>query len=102
MQATLNRFEKIEQWAEARDLIEGSTPEKQFIKLVEETGELAVGINKDDLVLIQDSIGDITVVLTILAAQYGMTIEECIEAAWQQIKHRKGKMINGVFVKEAT
>jgi hypothetical protein len=48
-----------------------------------------------------DGIGDAVVVLTILAAQHGVTIEECIDAAWDEIKDRKGRMIDGVFVKES-
>ena len=48
----------------------------------------------------KDGIGDAIVVLTILAAQLGIHVEDCIEAAWQEIKDRKGVMRDGVFVKE--
>ena len=84
----------------ARNLTEGSTPEKQFTKLIEEIGELATGLAKkrDDLVM--DGIGDAVVVLTILAAQRGVNIEACIDMAWDEIKDRKGRIIDGVFVKE--
>jgi NTP pyrophosphatase (non-canonical NTP hydrolase) len=94
-------FTKIRGWAEARNLVDGSTPEKQFTKLVEETGELAAGIMRQNKGAIMDGIGDAVVVLTILAAQHGVTIEECIDAAWDEIKDRKGRMIDGVFVKES-
>lgn len=97
----MEHFRNIRGWAEARNLIQGSTPEKQFVKLVEETGELAAGIARKNRGAIMDGIGDAVVVLTILAAQYGVTIEECIDAAWDEIKDRKGRMIDGVFVKEA-
>lgn len=95
------RFHEIREWAEDRNLIEGSTPDKQFQKLVEEIGELAAGMARANREKIMDGIGDAIVVLTILAAQQNMSVEECIELAWQEIKDRKGKMIGGVFVKEA-
>jgi hypothetical protein len=43
---------------------------------------------------------NLVVVLTIIASQYGWTIEECIEAAYQEIKDRKGKMVDGMFIRE--
>lgn len=95
------RFNDIRQWAHDRNLVEGSTPDKQFQKLIEEVGELAGGMARQHRGKIMDGIGDAAVVLTILAAQYGMTIEECIEFAWEEIKDRRGRMIDGVFVKEA-
>lgn len=94
----MNRFHDIRTWAAARNLIQGSTPEKQFVKLMEEAGELAGDLARGRSV--HDDIGDMVVVLTILAAQKGLTIEECIECAWDEIKDRKGRMIDGVFVKE--
>ena len=97
---TNEQFEKIRQWAEDRNLIEGSKPINQVSKLVEELGELATGVNKNKTDLIADGVGDAVVVLTILAKQCGMNIEDCIELAWNEIKDRKGKMIAGIFVKE--
>ena len=61
----------VKQWAVDRNLIEGSKPEAQCIKLIEEYGELARGIAKKDVALIKDSIGDTLVVCIILAAQLG-------------------------------
>lgn len=97
----MSRFHDIRTWAAARNLIEGSTTDKQFLKLVEETGEIAQGLAKNRPVEVYDGIGDVVVVLTILAAQCGMSIEDCIEHAWNEIKDRKGRIIDGVFVKEA-
>ena len=148
---------KIAQWAKDRNLILGSTPQKQFIKLMEEFGELCAGIARNDKEKIKDNIGDCGVVLIILNEQlkikkdltftwefkiespenhikytmrcfndlswliangngydlddltlelngyahyYGLTMLECLEHAYEQIKDRKGKMIDGVFVKE--
>lgn len=91
----------IRQWAEDRNLIEGSDLKSQFVKLIEEAGELANAIGKKNDIEFADAIGDMFVVLTIMAAQNGMMIEDCIDAAWQQIRDRKGKMVDGIFIKEA-
>ena len=94
-------FALIRQWAAARNLIEGSTPARQLVKLEEEMQELADAIAADDQDEYIDAIGDCVVVLTIMAAQRGLNIEQCIGAAYEQIKDRKGRMVDGIFVKEA-
>ncbi|WP_118785088.1 MazG-like family protein [Haemophilus haemolyticus] len=163
----------IEQWAKDRNLIEGSTPQKQMLKLIEEYGELTSGVIKNNAEKIKDSIGDCLVVLSVLNSQFkkcgevfkfdkylteilsleldsnhglnkeeviidglralhgianlehrfgrrhddflfdfllvlrfiadetSMRLEECMQAAWDEIKNRKGRMINGVFIKES-
>lgn len=91
----------IRQWAEDRNLIKGSDLKSQFVKLIEEAGELANAIGKKNDIEFADAIGDMFVVLTILAAQNGMKIEDCIDGAWQEIKDRKGKMVDGIFLKDA-
>jgi len=91
----------IRQWATDRNLIEGSDLKSQFVKLIEEAGELANAIGKKNDIEFSDAIGDMFVVLTIIAAQNGMMIEDCIDGAWQEIKDRKGKMIDGIFLKDA-
>jgi NTP pyrophosphatase (non-canonical NTP hydrolase) len=93
--------ERIRQWAHDRNLLTGSDPKSQFVKLMEEAGELAAAIARGDQNEFEDALGDMFVVMTILAAQTGADIEECIAAAWNEIKDRKGRMIEGVFVKEA-
>ena len=94
------RFDAIRYWAENRNLLAGSTPQKQMTKLLEEIQELQDAIEADNFEEFIDAIGDCVVVLTIMAAQWGLDIEDCIEAAYQEIKDRKGKMVDGVFVKE--
>lgn len=152
-------IKNIEQWAEDRNLIEGSTPKKQFIKLLEEFGELCSGVAKNKPDVIKDSIGDCFVVTIILKCQFKTNLfirpsslnknldvslilarvardaaliprdnlseqvkleiingivrhlmnisilldvdfENCVQAAWDEIKDRKGRMVDGVFVKE--
>jgi NTP pyrophosphatase (non-canonical NTP hydrolase) len=90
----------IREWAKERHL-EKADPKTQLVKLVEEIGELADGLLKENKEKIIDSIGDAYVVLTILAMQLGLTIEECISSAYNEIKDRRGKVIDGVFVKES-
>ena len=96
----MTHFDLIRAWAADRNIIVGGTPQAQLNKLMEEVGELAHGVNKNRIAEIKDSIGDAIVVMVIMAAQYSMTVEECIAAAWDEIKDRKGKMIDGIFVKE--
>ena len=96
----MRTLDLIRKWADDRNLIEGATPQAQMLKLTEEVGELAHGVARTDVGKVQDSIGDAVVVLTILAAQYGMTVEECIEVAYDEIKDRKGRMVDGIFIKE--
>ncbi len=91
-------IKKIEQWAEDRNLIFGSNTRAQCLKLMSEVGELADNINKDRNCI--DDIGDCFVVLIILAKQLGMTPEQCLQHAYDDIKDRKGKMIDGVFIKD--
>ena len=90
----------IRQWARDRNLIEGSDLKSQFVKLIEEAGELANAIAKNNRNEFADAIGDMFVVLTIIAAQNDMWVEDCIERAWREIKDRKGKMVDGIFIKE--
>ena len=90
---------EIQDWAEERGL-DKSSNDKQLIKLQEELGELAEAHNKDFPDKVVDSLGDMFVVMTIYALQRGIDIDDCIEEAYNTIKNRKGKMIDGVFVKE--
>ena len=92
--------ERIRQWAADRNLIGGSTAWHQVRKLIEETEELAFALHENNVEETKDAIGDIQVVLAVMCAQLGLNIDECREIAWNEIKDRKGKMVDGVFVKE--
>lgn len=93
-------FDNIRNWAKVRDIYKKGNSHTQYVKLQEECGELAKAILKKDKPEIIDAIGDIVVVLTNLAHFEDCTIEECIESAYKVISERKGKMINGTFVKD--
>jgi len=93
-------FEKIREWAEYRGIYAEGDPKTQYIKLMEEAGELGRAILKQNRDEQMDAIGDMVVVLTNLAELLDMPIEECVESAWNVISKRTGKMINGTFVKD--
>ena len=94
-----DRFQLIRNWAKARGLYAKGDTKTQYCKLMEEAGELGRAILKDDQPEFVDAIGDMVVVLTNLAHLGNTTIEACIDAAYAEIKTRKGKMENGTFVK---
>lgn len=94
-----NQFELIREWATVRGLYEKGDAKTQYVKLQEEAGELAKALLKNDEPEIIDAIGDIVVVLTNLSHLAGYKIEDCIQAAYDVISKRTGKMINGTFVK---
>lgn len=95
-----NVYDLIRFWANERGIYETGDLKTQYVKLQEESGELAQAILKNNAIDFVDAIGDCVVVLTNLAAMKGLKIEECVVSAYNQIKDRKGKMTNGTFVKE--
>jgi len=93
-------FDNIRQWAFERGLYDKGDPKTQTLKLMEEAGEICRAVLKKDKPEIIDGIGDCVVVLTNLAHLCDTTIEDCIEAAYNEIKDRTGKMNNGTFKKD--
>ena len=95
--------EAIIQWAEDRNMIKPDrlTGLAQLAKVTEELGELSAGINKSDEDKTKDSLGDIMVTLIILAQDLNFDLLDCLNSAYRVIQNRKGKTINGVFVKES-
>ena len=87
-------------WADERGLLKAENAPRQMLKLMEEVGELAGAMAKNKQGDIVDAIGDIQVVLIILSKQLGYDYEQCLVDAYNVIKERKGKLINGVFVKD--
>ena len=88
----------IAQWHRDRNLIEGSTDKDQYLKLIQEAGELSDSLCKEKD--IRDDVGDMMVVLINIMVRNNLTMKECLAVAYDDIKDRKGKMIEGIFVKE--
>tara|TARA_B100001989_G_C24082009_1_gene242897 strand:- start:110 stop:427 length:318 start_codon:yes stop_codon:yes gene_type:complete len=98
MATAYNLIRKITQWHHDRNLIKGATDKDQLAKLIQEMGELSDNICKGND--IRDDIGDMLVVMINIMERNNITIEECLAVAYMDIKDRKGKMIDGIFVKE--
>jgi NTP pyrophosphatase (non-canonical NTP hydrolase) len=94
-----NVFDNIRAWAIDKEIISKGDLKTQYVKFQEEGGELAKALLENNQKEIKDAIGDIVVVLTNLATLNNFTIEECIESAYNEIKNRKGKIVNGTFKK---
>ena len=94
----LNHEQLIGQWHRDRNLIDGSTDKDQYMKLIQEAGELSDSLCKGKD--IKDDIGDMMVVLINIMVRNNLPMQECLAVAYEDIKDRKGKMIDGVFVKE--
>jgi len=93
------QFQPIRDWADNRGIYDKGDVKTQFIKLIEEVGELSEGLLNNNKEEIHDAIGDCVIVLTSLAHLTNTTIEQCIEDSYDVISNRKGSMINGTFVK---
>tara|TARA_Y100000114_G_scaffold154796_1_gene177564 strand:+ start:1362 stop:2117 length:756 start_codon:yes stop_codon:yes gene_type:complete len=93
-------FNTIREWADKRGIVKEGNVNTQYIKLMEEAGELAQALLKDNKEEIKDAIGDMVVVLTNLSSLSKLKIEDCINHAYDQIAERTGEMINGTFVKD--
>ncbi len=93
-------FDLIREWAQERGLYDKGDIKTQTLKLMEEAGEICKATLKEDHNEVIDGIGDCVVVLTNLAYLNGVTIEDCIQAAYDVISKRTGKMVNGTFKKD--
>jgi NTP pyrophosphatase (non-canonical NTP hydrolase) len=94
-----NRFDLIRSWANERGIYDKGNSHTQYVKLMEEAGELAAALLNNDKPEIIDAIGDMVVVLTNLAKLEGFDIENCVDSAYNEIANRTGVMHNGTFVK---
>ena len=95
-----DRFDLIRLWADERGLYDKGDTKTQYLKLMEEAGELGRAILKEDRDEFIDAIGDMVVVLTNLAKLGDTSIEYCTDSAYDVISRRTGKMVNGTFVKD--
>jgi len=96
----MSQFDLIREWAQERGLYDKGDVKTQTLKLMEEAGEICRAVLKDDKEQIIDGIGDCVVVLTNLAELNNVSIEDCIDAAYEEISNRTGKMVNGTFKKD--
>ena len=94
----INYEELIGQWHKDRNLIDCRTDKDQYMKLIQEAGELSDSLCKGKD--IRDDIGDMMVVLINIMVRNKLTINECLSVAYDDIKDRKGTMVDGVFIKE--
>jgi len=99
---SLSVYDKIRTWANDKGIYDKGDTRTQYLKLMEEVGELAEAILKENKPEIIDAIGDIVVVLTNLSRMEDLKIEDCVDSAYDIIKDRTGTMINGTFVKTST
>lgn len=95
---------KINEWADERNLKQAD-PKIQWMRVTEEVGEIRDVLLKptkftDPQMALKDAIGDTLVTIIVLAHQLDLDVTECLNIAYKEIKNRKGKMINGTFVKE--
>lgn len=97
-QDMIDACRNIKRWHYDRNLIDGATDKDQVCKLIQEVGELSDNVCKGKD--IRDDIGDIIVVLINIAERHGVSLTECMQHAYNDIKDRKGRMVDGVFVKE--
>lgn len=89
---------RVQQWHRDRNLIDGSTDKDQTLKLLQELGELSDSVCKEKD--IKDDIGDMLVVMINIATRNNVSLLDCLARAWEDIKDRKGRMVDGIFVKE--
>lgn len=95
---------KINQWADERNLKQAD-PKIQWMRITEEVGEIRDVLLKptkftEPQSALKDAIGDTLVTIIVLAHQLDLDVTECLSIAYEEIKNRKGKMVNGTFVKE--
>lgn len=94
---------KINEWAISHGLDKGN-PKIEWMKVTEEVGEIRdVFLKPNDFddpeMALKDAIGDSIVTLVVLCLQLDYDVEECLKIAYNNIKDRKGIMIDDNFVK---
>ncbi len=93
-------IDSVIQWGRDRNIIGGASALDQQKKLEEEVAELRTALEANDGKETIDAIGDATVVLIMQASILGVRFEDCLAEAYEVIKHRKGKLVDGVYYKE--
>lgn len=100
----MKEFKELEanviDWAKDKNLITKNNSYKQYAKVLEETQEILVALNNDNKDELIDAIGDTLVTLIILSKQNNLNIVDCLQSAYNVIKDRTGKTVNGTFIKD--
>ena len=96
---------QVIQWAKDRDIFENSNALKQIDKTQEELNETLNALvdleeGKESILEVADGIGDMLVTIILLSEMVGLNSVDCLADAYDEIKNRKGKMVDGLFVKE--
>ena len=92
---------QVNRWAKEKGIYDKATPLAQAHKTLEEALELAEAIRKDDREETIDALGDVMVTAIIGCKMQGIEPEEALQAAYDVISKRTGKMVNGTFIKDA-
>lgn len=92
--------QKVIEWAKEKGILAKANALTQACKTLEEVTEMITALVKEDDYEFRDGVGDTVVTLIILTHMKGTSVTECLEGAYNVIKHRNGSMINGTFVKE--
>ena len=95
---------KVNEWADDRNLKQAD-PKIQWMRITEEVGEIRDVLLKptkftEPQAALKDAIGDTLVTIIVLAHQLDLDVTDCLSIAYEEIKNRKGRMVNGTFVKE--
>tara|TARA_B100000287_G_C20294387_1_gene647217 strand:+ start:167 stop:460 length:294 start_codon:yes stop_codon:yes gene_type:complete len=93
-------IENVRKWADDKNLLKEENSHAQMLKVLEEVGETAGALLKKKNKEIVDGLGDSFVTLIILCYQLNLEPKDCLQAAWDEIKNRKGKTVNGTFIRE--
>jgi NTP pyrophosphatase (non-canonical NTP hydrolase) len=100
----MSKFEKLQTdvliWAKQRDLLRPENANSQFLKVAEELGEFAGAIAKNKRAEMKDGLGDTLVTLIILANQLDLDLVGCLDIAYNEIKNRTGRTVDGTFIKD--
>ena len=93
-------IENVRVWADQKNLLKKENSKAQMLKVLEEIGETAGALLKKNNKELIDGLGDSFVTLIILCYQQDLEPKDCLQAAWNEIKNRKGKTVNGTFIRE--
>ena len=93
-------IKNVKLWADEKNLLKKENSHSQMLKVLEEVGETAGALLKKKDKEIIDGLGDSFVTLIILCYQLNLEPEDCLQAAWDEIKNRKGKTVNGTFIRD--